>query len=133
VQVMERDPQNDDVLGEVRTDRYGFYRLEYTGEDFHESTDKEPETYVRVLDEEGHVMYISDQSFRHQAGDVEVIDGAIEGGKVSRSAALGQRFLNMKTKELRHLQQQVAYLENRVKLRINPLSILMSSKDGEES
>jgi len=133
VQVMERDPQHDDVLGEVRTDRYGFYRLEYTAEDFHKATDKEPETYVRVLDEEGNVVYTSDQSFRHQAGVVEVIDGAIEGDKVLRSAEFGQRFRDTKTEELRHLQQQVAYLENRVKLRTDPLSILMSNKDGGDS
>jgi hypothetical protein len=129
IQVMERDPGSDDLLGEVRTDRYGFYRLEYTDEDFHGSVDKKPETFVRVLDESDNIVYTSDQSFRHKAGAAEVIDGAVDGEKVPESATMGKQFSESKSDEGDRLERQVTYLENRAKIRTDPMALLRADEE----
>jgi len=131
VQGMERDPENDDVLGEVRTDREGFYRLEYTEEHFHAAQDEEPETYIRVLDEEGNALFTSDQSYRHKAGEVEVINAAIEGSKVSERRELGKQIRENTQAELNELRRRREDLKNRLHLRADPLSILPPEGQGD--
>lgn len=128
VQAMERDPENDDLLGEVRTDREGFYRLEYTEDSFNAAQDEEPETYIRVLDEDGNALFTSDQSYRHKAGEVEVIDAAIEGNKVPESLEVGTQLREGKAAELNDLRRRKENLRNRVRLRVDPLSILPSEE-----
>ncbi len=132
VQAMERDPRNDDMLGEVRTDRYGFYRLEYTDEDFHGPLDEKPETFVRVVDEAGNTVYTSDQSFRHKAGVVEVIDGAIDGDKVPESAEMGEQFSASQAEEADKLERQVSYLENRATFRTDPMALLRGKNEEND-
>jgi uncharacterized protein YukE len=131
VQAVERDPKHDDVLGEVRTDREGFYRLEYTEESFHAPQDEEPETHIRVLDEEGNALFTSDQSYRHEAETVEVIDAAVEGSKVSDHRELGKQIRENAQAELKKLRRRAETLENRHKLQVDPLSILPSEGQGD--
>lgn len=85
VEAVERDPEgeDDDLLGTAETGELGFYRIEYTAEDFHAAPDEEPETFVRILARKGdEPLFISDRSFRHQAGEVEVIDAAVPDSEI---------------------------------------------------
>jgi hypothetical protein len=86
--------------------------------------DEAPETFVRVLDEEGEALFTSDQSFRHQAGEVEVIDAAIEGSRVPDSRSLKKELSAALNKEARRARTRKDVLAHKQGLRTDPMRLL---------
>jgi predicted flap endonuclease-1-like 5' DNA nuclease len=89
VRATDLDPKRSEVLGETHTDTLGYYRIEYAREDFDESGEGMPETYIDVLAERGDVVYTSPRSFVMKASETEYLPAAIDGSRVPVSRALG--------------------------------------------
>lgn len=115
--VRERDPDQDDVLGETWTDEQGFYRKVYYPEDFNAIFDKQPETYIHVVDSEGNVLFTSDRSFRHKADAVEIINAAVDGSKVPDSLARSRVEARTAEREIYTLDRHRKVLESRLAVR----------------
>jgi hypothetical protein len=118
VRERDRDPDQDDVLGETWTDEQGFYRKVYHPADFNAVFDKQPETYIHVLDAEGNVLFTSDRSFRHKAGAVEVINAAVDGSKVPGSQARSRTADRIAEAEIETIDQHQAVLNSRLAARL---------------
>lgn len=88
VQAWDLDRRQDDFLGETRTDALGYYRVEFGAEDFNDP-DGIPETYIRVLAEDGTELHRSMRSFIDKAGEAAHISAAIAGSRVPESLARG--------------------------------------------
>lgn len=92
VNAFDLDRKQHDYLGNARTDALGYFRIEYTEEDFADrGEEKQPETYVEVVGEDGKVIHTSSKSFVQKAGEVEFIKVEVDGKSVSKSLDAGQR------------------------------------------
>ncbi len=114
VEVLDRDPLHDDLLGEVRTDALGFYRLEYRRRDFRDLFERRPETYIRVVDEAGETLFTSDRSFRHKAGKVAAIHAAVDGSRVPEALERGKLHGSRATAALGGVERQLKALDGRL-------------------
>jgi hypothetical protein len=74
VRVFDKDLMLDDALGETRTDSQGFYRLNFTKEQFSDFTEKYPELYLIIEDEKGNQLYNGKHETQYRAGHVELIN-----------------------------------------------------------
>jgi hypothetical protein len=81
VRATDLDRREDDVLGYVRTDALGYYRLEYAAADFAEA-DQNPETFIEVLDDANSVIFTSSKSFIQKAGQSAFIPAVVDGEKL---------------------------------------------------
>jgi hypothetical protein len=94
VKAFDLDRQYDDQLGSTRTDEHGYYAIEYSAKAFNDVFDKQPETYIEVLDSEGNSLYTSPRSFVHKAGAIEKIDASVDGHRLEGQLDLAKKRLN---------------------------------------
>jgi predicted flap endonuclease-1-like 5' DNA nuclease len=90
VRVTDLDRREDDVLGYVRTDALGYYRLEYSAADFDEA-DQNPETFIEVLDDANSVLVTSSKSFIQKAGQSAFIAVAVDGEKLPDNLRMAEK------------------------------------------
>ena len=88
VSAYDMDRKLDDYLDSTRTDALGYYRIEYTERDFKDLGDKQPETYIVVVDDDGNKLHTSSKSFVEKSKPATKIDAAIDGGKVPEKMAI---------------------------------------------
>lgn len=110
VRAIDLDRRRDDLLGEVRTDALGYYRLEYRAADFRER-DENPETYIQVLDEEGEVLFTSTRSFVQKAGKSAFIPAAVDGARVPASRRMAGKVDDAVAARRRDFQRRRRVLE----------------------
>jgi hypothetical protein len=92
VNAFDLDRKQHDFLGNARTDSLGYFRVEYTEKDFMDAgEEKQPETFIEVMGEDGKVIHTSTQSFVQKAGEVEFVKVEVDGKLVSKSLDAGQR------------------------------------------
>jgi hypothetical protein len=114
VRAFDLDRKYSDLLGTVRTDEFGYYRITYSEKDFKDLFDKKPEVYIEVLDqEEGKQIYTSPKSFIHKAGKVEIIDAHVDGTKVPSSLALGRAIKRTMDARIRDYERRKATVAGR--------------------
>ncbi len=118
IRALDRDILKDDLLGETRTDDLGYYRLEYTRKDFRDLFEGKPEVYIEVLDNDGNTLYTSDQSFRHKAGKVEILDAAVDGSKLPGSLNRSARTEHLVQTRIEELEQQAKVIDQRLDARL---------------
>jgi hypothetical protein len=55
----DKDAENDDFIGVCRTDKDGFYNINFTEKDFRDgfSKDKKPDIYIKVVDDKGNEVF----------------------------------------------------------------------------
>jgi outer membrane protein assembly factor BamB len=83
VRAYDKDRLYDDLLGTALTDEGGAFVMTYTGDDFRELFEKNPDIYVVVLDQTGQeTLYTSEQSARWGAGKDEFFRVEIPRGLV---------------------------------------------------
>jgi hypothetical protein len=102
VKAFDMDRKYDDQLGSTLTDENGYYAIEYSAKEFKDVFDKQPETYIEVLDGDGNTLYTSPRSFVHKAGFVEEINATIDGRRVANQLELANsrmRELDLQRKE----------------------------------
>lgn len=90
VRATDLDRREHDVLGYVRTDALGYFRLEYGAEDIDEA-DQIPETFIEVLDDEGAVLFTSTKSFVQKTGQAAFIPAAIEGDRLATNLRMAEK------------------------------------------
>lgn len=117
VKAFDMDRKYDDLLGSIRTDEMGYYRIEYTKEDFKDLFDKKPETYIEVLDEEGDSLFTSAKSFVHKAGEVEVIDAEVDASKLPTSLVLSETINHAVSKRTEHYEGRRLVLMSRAAMK----------------
>jgi hypothetical protein len=91
VSAFDLDRKYDDRLGSTRTDALGYFRIDYSAEDFKDLGDKTPETYIEVIGEDGQVVYTSKKSFIQKAGKSEYLEVKLKGDDVPRGLAQGRK------------------------------------------
>ena len=91
VSAFDLDRKYDDRLGSTRTDALGYFRIDYSADDFKDLGDKTPETYIEVIGEDGQVVYTSKKSFIQKAGKSEYLEVKLKGEDVPRSLAQGRK------------------------------------------
>jgi len=74
VSLYDKDLFFDDKLGETETDEAGNYSLTYGEEDFRDLIEKNPDIYLKVLDQKGKALYTSKKKLRYEAGRVEILN-----------------------------------------------------------
>lgn len=79
VRVVDKDRQYDDLLGAAQTDKEGRFEISYRLQDFKEGPEPGADLYLLVTDEEGEVLYSSEEAVRYDAGRVEEYEITIEG------------------------------------------------------
>jgi protocatechuate 3,4-dioxygenase beta subunit len=77
VSIYDRDFIFDDRLGQVGTDLNGYYTLSYRTQDFRDFIERKPDLYLKVLDQQGKILYTSEESVRFEAGRIETINVVI--------------------------------------------------------
>jgi hypothetical protein len=61
-------------LGETKTDEKGNFSFTYRAEDFRDLIEKNPDIYLKVVDQKGKTLYTSKQAIRYEAGRIETMD-----------------------------------------------------------
>lgn len=129
VRAMDLDRRHDDLLGEVRTDALGYYRIAYTSADIAER-DENPETYIEVLDNESQVLFTSTKSFIQKAGRSAFIPATVDGnklptakrmaGKVAGSVARRQQNLTRRRRTLQYRPSSEIVMKDEDAARLAP-------------
>lgn len=91
VKAFDLDRKYDDRLGSTRTDALGYFRIDYTADDFKDLGDKTPETYIEVLGKDGEALFTSTKSFIQKANQSEYITAPVDGEKVPENFAQGKK------------------------------------------
>lgn len=78
VSVYDKDLIFADRLGRTKTDENGNYLLMYRAEEFRDLIEKNPDIYMKVLDQNGETLYSSKNPVRYEAGRVDIINVEIE-------------------------------------------------------
>jgi hypothetical protein len=78
VSVYDQDLFFHDRLGQTQTRDNGDYQLTFRTEDFRDLIEREPEIYVKVMDQDGETLYTSTRSIRFGADNVKVINVEIK-------------------------------------------------------
>jgi hypothetical protein len=90
VRATDLDRREHDLLGYVRTDALGYFRLEYGAGDIAES-DHVPETFIEVLDDEGNVVHTSARSFVEKSGGAAFIPAEVDGAALPQNVRMAQK------------------------------------------
>jgi hypothetical protein len=106
VSAFDLDRKYDDRLGATRTDALGYFRIEYTAEDFKDLGDKTPETYIEVLGDDGELLFTSAKSFIQKSGKCEYIAAKVSGDKVPHSLEQGRRIYESINKREREFKRR---------------------------
>ncbi|HKE59540.1 MAG TPA: hypothetical protein VKB46_22675 [Pyrinomonadaceae bacterium] len=77
VSVYDKDLLFDDRLGQAETDSNGDYILTYHREDFRDVIERKPDIYVKVLDQQGNILYSSKKKIKFNVGRVEIVNVVI--------------------------------------------------------
>jgi outer membrane protein assembly factor BamB len=81
VRAYDKDKLYSDLLGTATTDESGSFELTYTGEEFRELFEKQPDIYLEVYDASGErLLYTSEESVRWGAGADEQFEVKIPRG-----------------------------------------------------
>ncbi|MEO1079469.1 MAG: hypothetical protein AAFY29_07935 [Pseudomonadota bacterium] len=92
VKAFDLDRQQNDKLGNARTDSLGYFRIEYTEADFMDAGEEsQPETFIEVLGDDDEIVHTSRQSFVQKAGDVEFVKVELDGAAMEKSLNAGLR------------------------------------------
>jgi len=110
VRATDLDRKHHELLGEVRTDAMGYYRIEYTPAQFADRGEGMPEVYIEVLDDAGAVIFTSPRSFIMKSGEAEFIAADVDGAKVPASRALGGKVQGTVERRLANLDRRVQTL-----------------------
>ncbi|MEL7357774.1 MAG: carboxypeptidase-like regulatory domain-containing protein [Cyanobacteria bacterium J06560_6] len=118
VKAFDYDRQEDDLLGTVVTDADGFYRLEYSAEQFQERGENSPEVYIQALDENEETIFESPKSFNLRAGPVTTLsDTRISAIALPKSRAMALKLQQLRTEKLSVLtDKQIGLTFGRVQL-----------------
>jgi hypothetical protein len=71
VSVYDKDLIFDDALGTTKTDDNGLFGLVYRTDAFRDLFESRPDLYLKILDQKGNPLYVSDKAVRAEAGRVE--------------------------------------------------------------
>lgn len=112
VRATDLDRREDDVLGYVRTDALGYYRLEYTAADFAEA-DQNPETFIEVLDDANAVIFTSSKSFIQKAGQSAFIPAVVDGEKLPDNLRMASKVTQGVDERKDHFAQRQRVLDHR--------------------
>ncbi|MEL7043814.1 MAG: hypothetical protein AAGL66_02180 [Pseudomonadota bacterium] len=92
VKAFDLDRQQNDKLGNARTDSLGYFRIEYTEADFMDAGEEsQPETFIEVLGDDDEIIHTSRQSFVQKAGDVEFVKVELDGAAMEKNFNAGLR------------------------------------------
>lgn len=114
IKAFDRDRKFDDLLGTVQTDQDGFYRLEYTAEQFREGGEDAPEVYIQVLDEADEPLYQSPRSVEIKSNNVETLDARISNSEaVPQSKELANQIAQIREKQVSLLAEKQTQIKTR--------------------
>jgi hypothetical protein len=74
VRLFDKDHKYDDLLEGATTNRKGIFRLSYRSQDFKDFAEEQPDLYLIVTDQEGNILFTSEEAVRVNAGEVEEFD-----------------------------------------------------------
>ncbi len=74
VSLFDRDCVFDDRLGTTETDAEGNFSISYHTKDFRDLFEARPDLYIKVMDNQGNILYSSEEAVRYEAGRVEVFN-----------------------------------------------------------
>lgn len=98
VNAFDLDRKYDDRLGSTRTDALGYFRIDYTSDDFKDLGDKTPETYIEVMGKDSEALFTSTKSFIQKANKSEYITAPVDGEKVPENLSQGRKIALSLTK-----------------------------------
>jgi len=110
VRATDLDRKHHDLLGEVRTDAMGYYRIEYTAEQFADSGEGMPEVFIEVFDDQDATIFTSPRSFVMKSGKTEFVAAEVDGAKVPASRALGGKVQGTVTRRLTSFERRAKTL-----------------------
>ncbi|MEL6262072.1 MAG: hypothetical protein AAFR12_13505 [Cyanobacteria bacterium J06626_6] len=114
IQVFDFDRQADDVIGKTITDTDGFYRLEYTREQFQDRNEGNPEVYIQVKDEANETLFQSPRTFDNNEGTVKTVNARVDGTKLPTSRAIAIQVIESRSRRIATLieKQQARQIRN---------------------
>ncbi|MEL6606133.1 MAG: hypothetical protein AAFP20_23205 [Cyanobacteria bacterium J06614_10] len=113
IQVLDFDRQADDVIGKTITDVDGFYRLEYTREQFQDRNEGNPEVYIQVKDEANETLFQSPRTFDNNEGTVKTLNARVDGAKLPTSRAIATQVMRSRTRRIATLIEKQQELQIR--------------------
>jgi hypothetical protein len=122
IKVFDTRRQFDDVLGGTRSDQYGYYHVEYSAQEFPVLFDKKVRTAIEVLDDNGKPLYTSRPGFVPRAGKHEVMDAAVDGGKLEASLTAGGGIQRLNDGLLNKFSDRQVVLKGRI---LEPASVIV--------
>jgi hypothetical protein len=132
VKAFDMDRKYDDLLGSTVTNKDGYYQVEYTTKDFKDLFDKKPETYIEVLDQEGHTLYTSPKSFVLKSGKQEIVDAEVDGKKLAASLDRGKAIQAARKIDLGAIAGRSVALKGRLAIPRRALGKLRRGKTVEK-
>jgi hypothetical protein len=78
VSLFDKDMPFDDILGSTITDREGCFRIWYRTAAFRDLFEAKPDLYLKATDDQGNLLYTSEDAVRHEAGRAETFKITIE-------------------------------------------------------
>ena len=102
VSLFDYDQIFDDRLGNTQTDENGEFILTYRTEDFRDLLEAQPDLYLKILDQEGNILYSSESAVRCEASREEVFEIRIE---ETRAIVLRSTFRTLKCHTRKNVSQ----------------------------
>ena len=107
VQIFDEDAVSDDLLGEVRTDDYGYFWVVYEEEKFSGFGDTAPDLYLRIMDRQGNLLYETSQEVRYEANRIEYFYIVLGQGLPAPAWVVGGRVVNTEGRPISGAHVQV--------------------------